>query len=207
MRNRYVSIDLETTGLDPDKCQVLEIGAVIEDWESPISELPSFQCFVRHEEYRGESYALSMNQRIFDILANTIVNPPSVYSLVKAAHVERHIYDISDVSLRFAQWLNRNGFCNELIVVAGKNFASFDLQFLRRLLDFNEVISRFHHRYIDPSMLYWNPVVDATPPSMRKCLEKAGIEDVLKHDAIDDACIVIKLIRHYFQLQGKWNMR
>jgi DNA polymerase III epsilon subunit-like protein len=28
---KYVSIDLETTGLDEEKCQILEFGAAFED--------------------------------------------------------------------------------------------------------------------------------------------------------------------------------
>ena len=33
----YVSIDIEPTGLDPDTCQVLEVGAVADDWVKPIN--------------------------------------------------------------------------------------------------------------------------------------------------------------------------
>ena len=46
----YVSIDIETTGLDPESCQMLEIGAVWDDWTKPIDELPSYRRLVVHKE-------------------------------------------------------------------------------------------------------------------------------------------------------------
>ena len=49
----YVSIDIETTGLDPDTCQILEIGAVWDDWTKPIDQLPTYRRLVVHSEYRG----------------------------------------------------------------------------------------------------------------------------------------------------------
>ena len=41
---KYISIDIETTGLDPENCQILSIGAVIEDTlnQLPFEELPTF---------------------------------------------------------------------------------------------------------------------------------------------------------------------
>ena len=58
---RYVSIDIETTGLDPETCQILEIGAVWDDWTKPIDELPVYHRLVVHKEYRGSAYALALN--------------------------------------------------------------------------------------------------------------------------------------------------
>ena len=65
---KYVSIDIETTGLDPETCQIIQIGAVIEDTENPVpvENLPSFKCLVEHPQYTGSPFALVMNR---DILA------------------------------------------------------------------------------------------------------------------------------------------
>ena len=60
----YVSIDIETTGLDPETCQILEIGAVWDDWTKPIDELPVYHRLVYHKEYRGSAYALAMNANL-----------------------------------------------------------------------------------------------------------------------------------------------
>lgn len=35
---KYVSIDLETTGLDFECCEILELGAVLDDISLPITE-------------------------------------------------------------------------------------------------------------------------------------------------------------------------
>ena len=44
----YISIDTETTGIDKEKCQVIELGAIIEDTTKPLSfeESPKFECIV-----------------------------------------------------------------------------------------------------------------------------------------------------------------
>ena len=60
----YVSIDIETTGLDPETCQILEIGAVWDNWTKPIDELPVYHRLVYHKEYRGSAYALAMNANL-----------------------------------------------------------------------------------------------------------------------------------------------
>ena len=50
---KYVSIDIETTGLDPETCQTIQIGAGIEDTNNPlpIEDLPRFKCLVEHPQY------------------------------------------------------------------------------------------------------------------------------------------------------------
>ena len=67
----YISIDIETTGLDRENDQVLEIGAIIENTfdPKPFDELPKFHAIILHPRYEGSSYAINMNKRIFQILA------------------------------------------------------------------------------------------------------------------------------------------
>lgn len=68
---RYVSIDIETTGLDRENCQVLEIGAIVEDCANPKSfeESPKIRLILEREWYQGQPYAINMNARIFRLLA------------------------------------------------------------------------------------------------------------------------------------------
>jgi DNA polymerase III epsilon subunit-like protein len=68
---KYISIDLETTGLDPQNCQILQIGAVIEDTNEvkPISELPKFNCVIEHPHYSGSAFAINMNMNLIEIIA------------------------------------------------------------------------------------------------------------------------------------------
>ncbi|MGV3639886.1 MAG: exonuclease domain-containing protein, partial [Adhaeribacter sp.] len=69
---RYVSIDLETTGIRPDRHQIIEFGAVIENTRQHLGleDLPRFKRIVRHAEYTGQAFALNMNARIFRELVN-----------------------------------------------------------------------------------------------------------------------------------------
>ena len=66
---KYVSIDIETTGINREKCQVLSIGAVIEDTNNPrpIEELPKFHAaIVGREGLYGEPFALNMNKSLIE---------------------------------------------------------------------------------------------------------------------------------------------
>lgn len=117
----YVSIDLETTGLDPDNCQVLEIGAIIDDWVSPIEKLPFFHCYVVHKQIKGEPFALAMNWSILRMIADWEKNPDCRF-------LKPH-----EVGRAFAAWLTKNLIDPKKVFAAGKNFASFDLAFLRKL--------------------------------------------------------------------------
>ena len=51
-----ISIDLETTGLNSETCQILEIGAVTSEGET-------FHCYVDNGLIQGEPYALQLNQK------------------------------------------------------------------------------------------------------------------------------------------------
>lgn len=66
---KYVSIDLETTGLETEKHQVLSIGAVIEDTTKPkikVEDLPTFHGVIIHNEIIGSPFALNMNRDLIE---------------------------------------------------------------------------------------------------------------------------------------------
>jgi len=65
---KYISIDLETTGLDPENCQILTIGAVIEDTNNikPMEELPTFHAAILHRRIEGSPFAINMNKEIIE---------------------------------------------------------------------------------------------------------------------------------------------
>ena len=46
---KYLSLDIETTGLDPNIHQIIEIGAVLEYSHLPVDELPSFRILIKHK--------------------------------------------------------------------------------------------------------------------------------------------------------------
>jgi oligoribonuclease len=60
---RYVSLDLETSGSDPLRHQVLELAAVVEDTRrtatTPLADLPAFRRALRYRELTGTPGALA----------------------------------------------------------------------------------------------------------------------------------------------------
>ena len=71
----YVSIDIETTGLEPATCQTLEIGAVIDDWTRPIDELPVFRRVLAWEQVSGSPYAMALNANLLKRIGNRPKDP------------------------------------------------------------------------------------------------------------------------------------
>jgi len=199
----YVSIDIETTGLDEDTCQVLEIGAVIDDWTTPFTLLPKFRCYVDHGTIVGEPYALSMHPKILRAIATGSTREgQNVYKGWREGD-EVPIYTPETVTGIFINWLhsNRLHLGDQKIVVAGKNYGSFDHQFMKRLPQFGEYV-RIKHRYIDPGNLYFNPATDDGTPDMGTCMKRAGISGDVTHTAIEDALVVVKLVRHWERSRG-----
>jgi DNA polymerase III epsilon subunit-like protein len=173
----YVSIDIETTGLDPETCQILEIGAVFDDWTKAINDLPVYHRLVYHKDYRGSAYALAMNANLLRHLSG---------------QREPWWRDPDQVADDFAAWLKGCG-VEGAVTPAGKNFASFDRQFLKRLPRFEQVV-KLSHRTLDPAILYWQ-ANDEKLPDSKTCYERAGLDNKVAHTAVEDALAVVRLVR------------
>lgn len=194
---RYVSIDLETTGLDPNTCQILEIGAVIDDLANlkPLDELPSFHAYVVPQSYEGQeplfvgqAFALQMNAAILKKIALRKENKEDNFVLEE------------ELASTFKTFLRKNGYAKpDKVVAAGKNYGTFDKLFLEQLPEWGEV--RFHHRIIDPAMLFIRKG-DLVPPNLSLCLERAGLPNEVKHTAVADALQVIQLVRKGLGYEG-----
>ena len=120
----YVPLDIETTGIDPERDQVLEIALLIEDTNDlkPVDELPSFVARIWHERIEGSPVALAMNAGLIAAMAEH--GKPRWPEL----GMESVWYDSEDAACRhalaFLDQIERRPF-----VFAGKNVAGFDLQF------------------------------------------------------------------------------
>ena len=188
---KYASIDIETTGLDPYVCHILEIGIVVEDTTklTPIEELPKLHLYVRPkkiaewmpDKYRWEEKAKEMNGAMADRILNGEVESVSAF----AAHFL--------IKKFLIQHFPANGKGVSTVNAAGKNFAGFDLPFLRQYMDFDTV--RFRHRVIDPAMLFVDWENDDCLPDLSECKRRAGLDGTVAHTAIEDAQDVIRLIR------------
>lgn len=186
---KYISIDIETSGLDPKRDQILQFGAVVvEDTTGEI--LKEIELTVLHERIHGDPFALGMNADIIKRIA---------YGVGKA---------VGD-----SGWSSRSeGFCwagmlyteyskfveKEKLTPAGKNFGSFDKQFLLNLdVRFGNL---FVHREINPTIWYWNRETDARLPDLQTCAVRAGLVETVSHSALADAKLVAKLITGAGQL-------
>lgn len=192
---KYLSVDLETTGLDPTFCQILEIGAVIDDtsWSDKLSNWknglafggrPFFHCYVIHEKMVGTPFALTMNAKIIERIAKSKDFPQ-----FKFFYPNRAMAAFSDfIAENFPQHKFKK------VTVAGKNFSSFDRSFLAQMPESKDVLDRFHHRVLDPVSLYFEGE-DTELPNLETCLKRAGIGGEVTHNACDDAWQVIQVLR------------
>lgn len=204
---KIVSIDIETTGLNLDYCQILEIGAVIVDTDLVIRQLesaPKFKCIVDNgKEIKGEPYAINMHSRIFKILADLEDYKGEGKDIKEARTAYRNEFNIltpGQVADAFYKWLIANNMNDPndgdkiYINVCGKNFSSFDLQFIKKHIPNWESKIRIRSRVIDPAVLFYNYAVDDQLPGLQECMKRAGIEGSVTHDALQDAIDTAKVV-------------
>jgi oligoribonuclease len=217
----FISIDIETTGLERDRYQILSIGAILEDTSKklPFDEIPKFHAAILHNEITGSPYALNMNKALIEATVqyqtaqdqdekNDLMHIHQMQFLKEDGVVEAFFHWLCDnnmVDYKFTDMMvmTENGKSYPALTskmkpvsinVAGKNFASFDKIFLERLPRWQQVI-RIRQRIIDPSVMFANWNEDETLPNLQTCKERAKIEGVVTHNALEDAWDVIQLLR------------
>ena len=201
---KYVSLDIETTGLRPKHDQVLQIGMIVDDTERPEvprEELPAFNAIINHEEFHGTPFALQLNSWIFRRLAGLSTGDPykDSITIIDKAFIYAEWFDDPSKDPHFLSPVPLNPVLNFLveyfprmdrIPVAGKNAAGFDIPFLPK-----SITKYFDHRVIDPGSMYMEST-DTSIPSLKLCKLRAGIEGPVTHEATDDCWDVIQLIRY-----------
>jgi oligoribonuclease len=193
---RYVSLDLETSGSDPLRHQVLELAAVVEDTRrtatTPLAELPAFRRALRYHELTGTPGALALNARLLVELADK--------SRADAPDICRP----EEVLAQLREFLLANGFKTDKkdcvsITLAGKNVGTFDLLFLRQLPGWGTLV-KAEPAVLDPAAFYLNWHKDSRLPSMLICQARAGdAEPHVAHEALADALEVVRLLRPFYE--------
>jgi hypothetical protein len=212
---KYVSIDIETTGINREKCQILSIGAVIEDTNNPlpIEDLPKFHAaIIGREGLYGEPFALNMNKDLIETIVqyqtesdqdekNDIVNMTGMQFLKE-----------ENIVIEFYNWLAKNGMIDGVteftfnrglptkkvyLNVAGKNFATFDKVFLEQLPRWKQLID-VRNRILDPAILFVDWKNDESLPGLGKCKDRAGIKGIVTHNALEDAIDVVEILRKVY---------
>lgn len=203
---KYISIDLETTGVDPNADQILEFGAIIEDTERQLSynDIPKFAALVRHKRIFGSPIALEMNARIIKIFSDYDKIPSYQQSERDSYKKENKIVEPHELVPLFYSFVSEHYFKSPVrfrpeaqplkFTVAGKTFDAFDRNFLGNYADYNRYLS-MQKRGIEPAHYFVDWKMDTELPSMAICKERAGINGNVAHIALSDAWDVVKLLR------------
>ena len=165
---RFLALDLEATGLNPNEHQILQISAIAFDLDGNEAE---FNTFVRWAQYVGQEKALAMN-------VNTI----------KKCDAEG--YGITSALLSFSEFLQRQltKTRNRLLFPVGFNVSAFDVAFLKvaesKAPDDIKISKRISHRGIELGTLYLNPKTGE--PATSHLLSRQFFGRDPTHDALQD---------------------
>jgi len=217
---KYVSIDIETSGLNHDMNHVLSIGAIIEDTNNklPYEELPKFNAIVLQNNIQGSPRAVTMNQEIISLMGDYLEGTDEVRKSLNS-NSGYEFYEEEDVIKEFYKFLWSNGFATLdspsthvngkltpiidgrtkpiTLNVAGKNFGTFDRLFLVELPWWQKLI-RTRQRVLDPAILCVDWENDTSLPSLTTCKERMNVEGIVTHNALEDAWDVIEILRKFY---------
>ena len=223
---RYISIDIETSGLDPEKNCVLSIGAIIEDTTKklPYEECPKFNGAILQREIFGSPRAITINKELIGHIGNYLEGDET-----KRRDIENisglKFFEKEEIIPAFFDFLYENCIDEKYetprisetvrvingktypiigsktraikINVAGKNFGTFDKLFLQELPWWKKLVIP-RQRIIDPAILCCKFDEDDTLPSLNQCKERLGIRGEVTHNALEDAWDVIQVLRNFY---------
>lgn len=220
----YVSIDIETSGLDSEKNNILSVAAIIEDTTKKLSfeECPKFNCAIIQREITGSPRAITMNRELISNIGDFIEGSDEVKEQLTKITTYQYL-EKEEVAKEFYWFLEENGFAQGpfnsggyvqindgkhrpminngtkpiTINVAGKNFGTFDKLFLQQLPWWQKLI-KTRQRVLDPAILCVNWNEDDTLPSLTKCKERMNVDGIVTHNALEDAWDVIEVLRKFY---------
>ena len=186
---KYISVDVETLGLNTERHSLIEVGAVFDDLVTPIEELPTLHFYVVKDDncYVGDPFAMSMHQKILKRIASR----EEGFTYCPEDCVDDYFYDF--VCQHYEK--------NEKVNLAGKNFGNFDMRVLRRY-GFAK-LWKMSHRFLDPGSMFLQATDDAVP-GLDLCLQRAGINKKVEHTAVEDAFDVVRLVRYKLCNHSSW---
>lgn len=185
---KYLSLDIETTGLDKDVHDILSIGMIVVDTEKvgkdvKLEDLPTLHIAIQPVGgVTGDLYALNMNKDLIEGLVE--------------GHVEgAEIVEPHEVEMRVLDFIAEEIGGYEKITVIGKNAAGFDIPFIKS--HYPEISGWFSHKVLDVGSMYFDANLHKDVPSLKKCKEIAGIDGIVTHNALEDAFDVVLLERYH----------
>jgi oligoribonuclease len=221
---KYLSLDIETTGLNSENDQILSVGIIIEDTEKklPFEEIPKFHVAIVRERIEGDLFAINLNKNLLQTIntwkgsneeGRDLLEKSSGMIFLKEDEIVPALFNflfknnILDLSL-YQFDVNRQVQVIDGVVypvlnnrtpishlnVAGKNVATFDKLFVEKLPRWKQFF-KIRQRIIDPTVLFTNWNEDDQLPNLTTCKERAGTGGEVTHDAIQDAFDIIELLR------------
>jgi hypothetical protein len=175
----YLSIDIETTGVDRQKSHVLQLACVYDNGKD-LAELPTFSRVIKWPVIsHAEEYAMNLNKE-----------------LLERAFKKQNIVSIDQARSEFVIWqdkIQRTG----RFTPAGKNIQGFDIPILENPVNMFSC-RRFLRRVLDPGSMYSDEFNHV--PTLGEINRLTGRDEV-SHDALSDAWDVVYAIRR------KWDAR
>lgn len=210
----YVSFDLETTGLNPCRHQILEAAFVVDGedyYHLPLNKLPWNSMLVVQDDYYCSPFVAMMhtnNGLWADIeCARGHVKGDEEFDIDKHKPARASVADA--ILGLFAQI---GSIVGNKVTLAGKNVTSFDLRFLLESGTLNQDLTfcaddysdigvepcqgmKINHRTLDVGPMYFRKGLDGIPDT-KMCCELAGLPTVnMNHRAYGDCIQVAALIR------------
>lgn len=203
---QYISIDLETMGLDYNNRKIIEVAMIADDFKNPmpLAKLVAlgrvFHTYVTHSKYEGDPVAMSMNSVGLRRIGMKTMGFD--YTEEQPLALKMHGW-LNGVLKQMAPNANHDLNSGNVFKVppAGKNYGTFDLNFLKKLPNWGTYTRRLIQRTLDPGPLYVM-ANDVVPPSLPACLGRAGMEASAAHCALGDAWDVCRVLR--FAYRDNW---
>lgn len=221
----YISIDIETTGLDPENCEILSIGAIIEDTTKNLSfsEIPKFHCAINRKTIKGEIFAINMNKEIIEKIVNYQKEKTQEGKNNLILEYGMQFLSEEEIVQEFYWWLFSNGvfdFDVEKMInsptsthilygkvpqVTSRTEKAVITVAGKNFASFDKIflqklprwkqLIHTRSRVIDPSIYFTDWNLDTAPPGLSLCKARAGLSSHVTHDALEDAWDVILLLR------------
>ena len=221
----YASVDIETTGLDENKHQVLSIGAIIEDtnltFKQDFNSIPKFYGVILRHEISGSPRALSMNKDLIEMIGAYMEGTSEVKRIMEQRY-GKIFYTEDQIIPELYRFLYRNNMGQSLTTT--ERLAPLDLidgvyypqingktkpitinvagknfgTFDKVFLDklpWFQKLINVRQRILDPAILCVDWLHDDALPNLTECKKRVGVEGIVTHNALDDAWDVIEILR------------